>query len=283
MIELELKGFYWPDSIEEAISILKKNKDENIEVIAGGTEINMKHINVDYLVDITELGLNYIKESDEFIKIGSTSNIREIEESEIIQQKPFETLHDAAYKWTENVKHQSTIGGNICEAIPSSDMSAPLIALNSEATIVGPNGERTVKVENIAKGFRQTILNDDEILKEFLIPKYGKHTYSKYKRIVRTEHDITLTGVGIRVDMDGETIENASIGVQCACETPLKVTKTEKILESRKINEKTIKEAMSQIGEECTPRSSLRASKEYRKHLEKTLLKKSLKEIKEEI
>lgn len=278
-----LQKYYQPNSIEEAYTILDKHLEDNIEVIAGGTEINLKHLNNDYLVDINNLGLNYVKEDNKWIRIGATTTIWEIETSDIIKRKPYEALYQAAYKWTQNVKHQSTIGGNICEAIPSSDMTAPIIALDGLGIIEGPQGEREMSVQNIAENFRQTALNDNEILKEIKIPKKSSNTYSKYKRIVRTEHDITLTGVAIKLTIKNSKIQSPNIGVLGASKIPIQPQKTIETLENKEINKETVKRALKTIGDECAPRSSLRASEEYRKHLEKTLLKKGLNEIQEEV
>lgn len=278
-----MQKYYQPNSIEEAYTILDKHLEDNIEVIAGGTEINLKHLNNDYLVDINNLGLNYVKEDNKWIRIGATTTIWEIETSDIIKRKPYEALYQAAYKWTQNVKHQSTIGGNICEAIPSSDMTAPIIALDGLGIIEGPQGEREMSVQNIAENFRQTALNDNEILKEIKIPKKSSNTYSKYKRIVRTEHDITLTGVAIKLTIKNSKIQSPNIGVLGASKIPIQPQKTIETLENKEINKETVKRALKTIGDECAPRSSLRASEEYRKHLEKTLLKKGLNEIQEEV
>lgn len=283
MKDLNLNDYYQPESLQEAISILDEKKNKNIEVIAGGTEITLKHLNTNYLVDINDLGLKYVQKKDKEIKIGATTTIGEIEESQYIQKDQYRALYDAAYHWTENVKYQATIGGSICEAVPSSDMAAPLIALEAKAIIEGTEGEKSVKIEDIATSFGEIILEKNEILKEFIIPNYGKNTLSSFQRIVRTEHDVTLTGVALRLDMDGNIIENASIGVEVADEVPVKATETEETLEGEKLNEKTINKAMNKICNDCSPRSSLRASKEYREHLEEVLLKKALNECKEEI
>lgn len=109
-----MKKYFYPHSLEEAVSLLESKKD--IRPIAGGTEINLKHRDVECLVDLRNLSLNYIKSSRNEVRIGATTTIAEIEESSAIKQ--FKALYEAASHFTESMKHLATIGGTLQRVCP---------------------------------------------------------------------------------------------------------------------------------------------------------------------
>jgi CO/xanthine dehydrogenase FAD-binding subunit len=206
-----MREYFYPSSLEEAISILESHK--NIRPIAGGTEINLKHRDVD-LVDLRDLGLDYIYiESSGDVKIGATTTIAEIEESPEIEQ--YRALHEAAVHFTESVKHLATIGGNIAESVASSDMAPPLIALGARAVLVGRE-ERTLPAHKMFRGLRRSSIREGEILKEFILPKESRNsenTASSFQRIGRTEEDLSITSVAVRLTMKEKKVKDVGIGV----------------------------------------------------------------------
>ena len=262
-----MKKYFYPRSLEEAISLLETKK--NIMAIAGGTEVNLKHRDVDYLVDLRNLGLSYIKSSKNEVRIGATTTIAEVEESPVIEHK---ALHEAATHFTESVKHLATIGGNIAESVASSDMAPPLIALDAKAVLIGSKGERILPVHKMFKGLRKSSIEKGEILKEFILPKWDQNTSSSFQRMGRTEEDLSITSVAIRLTKENENVK-VGIGVGLACATPLKASKTEEFL---KKNGLLVEEASEVLIKETDPRSSIRASRDYRFMLEKTLFKRAL-------
>ena len=66
------------------------------------------------------------------------------------------------------------VGGNLCNAAPSADMAPPLLALEAEAVIAGPSGERRVPMADFFTGVRQTVLAPDELLVEIVVPRAGR-------------------------------------------------------------------------------------------------------------
>ena len=68
------------------------------------------------------------------------------------------------------VRNLATLGGNLCNAAPSADMAPPLLALDAEAVIAGPEGRRRVPVASFFLGVRRTVLAPDELLVEIAVP-----------------------------------------------------------------------------------------------------------------
>ena len=94
------------------------------------------------------------------------------------------------------MRNLATVGGNLCNAAPSADMAPPLVALEAEAVIAGPGGERRVPMADFFTGVRKTVLAPNEMLVELIVPPPGAHSGGQYLRHTpRRELDIAVVGV----------------------------------------------------------------------------------------
>ena len=50
------------------------------------------------------------------------------------------------------IRNRGSIGGNLCNAAPSADIAPPLIVLGAVAHIAGPEGEKSMLVEEFFLG-----------------------------------------------------------------------------------------------------------------------------------
>src|SRR5947207_3834347 len=71
------------------------------------------------------------------------------------------------------VRNRGTIGGNVCSNDPTNHFPPLLVALGAELTIVGPNGERTVDVDEFFEGVYMTAVQPGELLTSVRIPAKG--------------------------------------------------------------------------------------------------------------
>ena len=105
------------------------------------------------------------------------------------------------------VKGRATVGGNLCNASPAADSVPALIAAGAIASIVGPNGRREARVEDIATGPGKTSLAKGEIVTSFLLPPRPPHSGDAYLRFTpRTEMDIAVVGAGVNLTLDDKGV-----------------------------------------------------------------------------
>ena len=136
-------GYFDASGVDEAVSVLGK-LGKNAKILAGGTDLlnlmKLRKVVPEFVINIKNIkGMEYIHEN-EGLKIGALTRISAIRESEIIKQG-YMSLFDAA-EWfgTPQIRNMATVGGNVCRSSPSSDMIAPLMALDAKLKLVGPNG-----------------------------------------------------------------------------------------------------------------------------------------------
>ena len=125
--------------------------------MAGGTDllVDMKNgrIKPKYLISIMKIpGLNHIIENEEGLRIGARTTFQEIEESQLVKDKYKLIIEAVESLGTVQTRNMSTIGGNICNALPSADMPPALVALDAKVKIVSKNGERILPLVEFFSG-----------------------------------------------------------------------------------------------------------------------------------
>jgi carbon-monoxide dehydrogenase medium subunit len=268
-----------PKTIEETISILGENPNKAL-VIAGGTDLLVtRPADTEVLVDISRLPLSYI-ENGEHLRIGATTNFNTILRSEHLQRGPHRIIVDAAKEIGHlNLRHLATIGGNLCNAVPSADAAIPLIALDAEALISGVEGERKVKLEDFFTSVRETVLEGNEILKEIVVPLQPPRTGASFQKIGRTNVDIAVVNVSVRLTLgeDGDC-EDVRVVLGAVAPTPIRARKAEETLVGRKPSEEIFVKAAEVAVLESRPISDVRADGEYRREMCGVLVRRALKE-----
>jgi CO/xanthine dehydrogenase FAD-binding subunit len=278
--------FHYPANIDEASRLLQDC--ENTLPIAGGTDLailmDKKVIRPNGLVDLTNLGLNYINLEQGYIHIGPATTFSEILDSEIIR-----SYLPAFYAAVEQIgsvqcRSMATIGGNLCSAVPSADSVPPLLVANATVLIAGLKRERTVALEDFFIGPRKTVLERGELLTEIRIPipiKNTKAVFIKYGR----RNALTISTVNLAVSLRLNSLKKilmARIAFGAVAPTPIRSTTAEAFLIGRVLDDFVIERAASIAMGEIRPITDQRASKEYRMELSEVLLRRALKQIRDQ-
>ncbi len=276
--------YHAPTSLSEALDMLA-TYDGKARVFAGGTDllVSMKRREVlpGHLISLKGIaqlkGVHY--DEKEGMKIGALVTLGEIEHSKTIQDK-FRVLWDAVQVMaSRQVRNLGTIGGNLCSAAPSADTAPPLIALDASVEIISSSGKRTVPVENFFKGPGESVLKPGEILTQIAIPHPLKKSNGAYFKLMRrAAMDLAQVGIAACLSFDSEKkiCRGARIALGAVGSTPIRAFKAEQVLLNKELNEAVGKEAGKIAALEANPRSSLRASKEYRKEMIEVMTKRAV-------
>jgi aerobic carbon-monoxide dehydrogenase medium subunit len=277
-----------PKSIEEATVLLSKYKYK-AKIIAGGTDVMLqarnKAIKPDYLVDITNIpGLDYINLDDQKgLKIGSLTTVRALETSAELQKKYPIIAQAAGQIGSIAIRNVATLGGNLCNALPSAETAQVMVALSAEARVIGPGGERTISFDDFFTGVGKTALKQDEILLEVTVPRPQPNTKGVYiKHSPRGTIDLAVINVTVVLTMepDHKTCKEARIVLGAVAPTPLRARKAEDILTGKVISDELIIKAAHLASDEANPRAgSIRGSPEYKKEMVKVLITRAIKQI----
>ena len=277
-----------PESIDETLAMLSKYSGRS-KIIAGGTDLMLqmryKTIEPEYLIDITRIsGMDYMTfDDDQGLKIGALTTIRSLETSIELQER-FPIIPQAARQLgSVAIRNVATVGGNLCNALPSAEASQVLVALLAQVRMIGPGGERVLPLENFFTGVGKTVLRPDELLLEILVPRLAPQTSGIYiKHSPRGPIDLAIVNVTVLMTMEpGQKMcRDARIVLGTVSPTPLRARKAENVLKGQKIDGALVDEAARVASDEAHPRrGSIRGSFEYKKEMVRVLTGRAIRQV----
>ncbi len=275
--------YFEPETIPEAINLLAKYGDE-AKLVAGGTDllVDMKRerIKPKCLVSLNKIPkLNYIIGEGEVLRIGARTTFSEVEESKSIKEKYSLLLEAAQVMGTVQIRSTATIGGNICNALPSADLPPALVALDSTVKIACKDGEKSMSLEEFLVGVRKTKLECYEILKEVQVKAPPARSGTAFLKLGRTSEDLALVNTAVRITLanDGKCREARIVVGGGVGPTLIRSKESESLLEGQVPNEGLFEEAAQRAckGLSCRP-TSIRGSPFYKNEVTKVLVKRAL-------
>ena len=180
-----------------------------------------------------------------------------------------------------SVRNVATVGGNLCHASPSADLTPPLIAMGTQVKLQGPEGERVIPLGDFHVGVNETALADNEIVKEFIVPHVSEKLAAAYNRIARTVVDIALVSSAVchRID-DTRTIQDVGVVLGAVGPTAIRAPDAENVLIGVSLEELatgTAQKAGEQASLAARAISDIRASQEFRTDMTSVLTERSIR------
>ncbi len=281
--------YFEAQTIEEAVSLLSKYGDK-AKVLAGGTDLivmmNQRTIIPKYIINVGCIAdLNYIRfDDEEGLKIGALTTIRDIEQSPQLQSRYRLICQAASQMASIGIRNVATVGGNLCNAVPSADMAPPLIALSAVAKVVSSAGERIILLEDFFTGPGTTVLGTDELLTEIQVPNLPAHTAGVYLKLgAKGLGDLATVGVAAVITLgsvDGGCAD-VKVVLGAVAPTPMRARQAEAVLKGKKIDEELTIKAAQSASDESSPIDDVRASAEYRREMVKVLARDAIKQAAE--
>ncbi|HNR95899.1 MAG TPA: FAD binding domain-containing protein [Anaerolineae bacterium] len=274
-----------PASVEESVAMLASLRGAG-RVIAGGTDLVIqlqhKERKASCLVDVTGIpGLAEIRREDSFIIVGAATTFAQLEQSPIVRRGAPVLAEAASWVGSPQIRNVGTLGGNVVNAQPAADGSIALLALDAEAEIANLTGRQWVPLDSlfVSPGVSR-IDATAEMITAFRFRPQAAWEGSAFERLARRRAlSLPLINVGVRVQLSAERthVRRVRISIGPVAPVPFRAGAAEKLLQSRPLDEATIREASEVAAREGNPRSSLlRASKEYRIELVRTLTERAL-------
>jgi aerobic carbon-monoxide dehydrogenase medium subunit len=267
-------------SVDGAIAALKEHGSE-ARIIAGGHSLlpmmKLRLANPEYLVDINDLReLSYIREFADEIRIGALTRHVELLKSDVLARH-FPVFADAEQVIADPVvRNRGTIGGSLCQADASEDLSAVCSALKARVVIRGGEGERVVDMSEFHIGPYMTAVGDGEMLTEVRIPLRAGGG-SAHEKVERRAGDFAIAATSAAVWIDGGTIAGAGIALSAVGPTTVEVTRAEELLRGSRPSEEIFEQAGQIAAEDCSPVADGRGPIDYKRHLAGVLTKRALR------
>jgi aerobic carbon-monoxide dehydrogenase medium subunit len=267
-------------SVENALELLARYGPE-ARILAGGHSLipmmKLRLAQPEVLVDINGLAqLGYITRSDGELRIGALARHAELLDSAVAGQL-FAILHDAERVIADPVvRNWGTVGGSLCQADPSEDLSAAFAALKGTMVIRGQDGSRQVSAREFHTGPYETMVGPGEMLIEIRLP-VRPGGGSAYLKVARRVGDWPVGAAGAAVWVDGETITDAGIGLTAVGARNFAAAEAEEFLRGAPATEETYSRAGEIAAASCRPVSDQRGPADYKQHLARELTTRVLR------
>lgn len=253
-------------SLDEAYEIISKKKPARI--YGGGMYLRMGDRRIGIAVDLCDLGLDTIEETEEGFEIGAMATLRMLETHEGLNEC-YGNLFKEGLKDIIGVQFRNiaTVGGTVYNKYGFSDVIPPLLAVNATVHFHG-SGSISLKDYLVEEKYRR------DVLVKVTVPKVeGAKTSIKTARISRSDYPALVVAAS---QIDGKT--NIVVGAR-----PRRAALAEKAMEyvdsQGELTEEVAIRAGEMASEELAFGTNTRGSKEYRKHICKVLVKRALLEV----
>ncbi|MCE5342284.1 MAG: xanthine dehydrogenase FAD-binding subunit XdhB [Eubacteriales bacterium] len=278
--------FYQAISVQDAVRAL--SEDENAVIISGGSDV---------LIQIREgklagCSLVSIHDLPELVGVEKTTQgeviIRAATTFSHIANDPImlDAMPMLAYAVDQvggpQTRNIGTIGGNVCNGVTSADSASSLWALNATLELTGKDGTRLVPIREFYTGPGKTVRRHDEILVAIRIAKADYEgfggCYLKYGK--RNAMEIATLGCAamVKLSADKKTLTELRLAYGVAAPTPMRCVNTEAAVQGAPINEALLERIAEGALSEVKPRTSWRASKEFRLQLVCELGKRAVRQ-----
>lgn len=269
-------------NISETSDLLVKHGDRAL-IVGGGTLIHSLAARgvlaqVDVLVDIQDLGLDYVQQDDKGLRIGAMTRFSELEQvPEIMHNPTFGALRDALEYPPNQIKSIATVGGSIASSFVLFDIPIALLSLG--ATIHMNRGDlgREINLENLFQDYFVNTLQRGEFITELLLPSMPKETTSSFVKLETNANDLAIINIATSLTFDSDTCKDARIFVGGGVgSVPIRTRTVEEGLRGKALTQAVLDEVSQHVGSDVKPIDDHRASSRYRMHVTNVLMRRAL-------
>lgn len=274
-----------PRTLEEAVSLLDA-EDPTVRVISGGTAL-MLMMGSDIFRPSRLVSLRDIEDDYSSMSVTANGQFR------IGAMTTLSQLHDASelYRFAPvirnttrvlsnvRVRNVATIGGALAHGDPHMDLPPVLVALDAEVIAVGPGGERRIPVRELHKGYYETVLSGDELIKEVLIPPQPSRKAAYLKCTTRAAKDWPVLGVAVSVEIDDGTARDARVVIGSVGDRPSRVPEAEVVLKNSELRPDVIREAAEVTADSVDTLADEKGSAAFKKHLVRIYVERAISEV----
>jgi carbon-monoxide dehydrogenase medium subunit len=256
-------------SVDEALGLAAEYGDD-AKYLAGGHSLlplmKLRFASPAVLIDLGRLSeLSYIRDQGTHVAIGAMTRHADVASSPVLLADIPLLAHTAEAVGDPQIRHRGTIGGSVAHGDAASDLPASLLALDASFVVRGLSGTRTVPGAEFFRGIFETAIEPGELLTEIQVPKPGNPAAWSFQKFTKRAIDWAIVGVAVQ----GHAVALVNMG-----STPLRAAAVENALASGA----SIADAAVLAAAGTSAGSDIHASKAYREHLARVLVRRALEE-----
>jgi len=281
MTLLPMFRYECPDSLSRLEEVLLSSSARPT-FLSGGTDLipAMRAGKVDpsLVIDLKRVpDLTGVRETTSGLWIGALTPVQTLRTNDHVRQRATALRDCAQYFASWQVRNRATVGGNLGNGAPTADTAAPLVALGAEILTWRPLGGGRFSADDFWVTAGETVLHEDEIITGVAVPLETNTSSAYIKLGPREAMDIAIAGAAVMLRIEQGVLKGVRIGLGGAGSTPVRARTAEAFLLGRPLSDARFPEAGVLAADDCAPRTSRRASREYRLAVIPVLVERALR------
>jgi carbon-monoxide dehydrogenase medium subunit len=180
------------------------------------------------------------------------------------------------------VRNVATVGGALAHGDPHMDLPPVLIALGATITIVGPNGERCLSLEDLFRGYYETALEKNELISEVQVPVQGGKRAAYIKVTTGSADDWPALCVAAVLELQGKAVKSARVVASAATAKATRLAAVETMLAGVAIDDPLLARAGGAAAEEVEILPDIRGSVAYKRQLLRVCVRRAVRQALDE-
>jgi aerobic carbon-monoxide dehydrogenase medium subunit len=273
--------YFAPATVDEALALLARYGDD-AKILAGGQSLvpmmKLRIASPRYLIDVNGIeSLAGLRREGDRLVIGALCRHAEIAGSPLVREH-LPLMTDAANLTADvQVRNRGTVGGSLAHADPAGDWPTALLAFDTEVTITGGRGSRTLPLADFIVDAYTTALAPGEMLTGISIPFSMRPCGGAYVKFEKRAGDFAVASVGVQLEFDDRgALRRIAISLGAVGAFPTRAAAAEEALRGTTAPPAAIDEAERRVREAAQPFADTRGSVEYKRHLAGVLFRRAL-------
>ena len=272
----------------EEVCYILSTEGEKSRIVAGNVTLNELSkrgllSSVETLVDISLLGLDYVKLENNALRIGSMTSIASLTDSEPISGSlAFRSIRQAVTQVLPlQVRNAGTVGGSICTGLPFLDLPIALMVVDSDVRLLGKEGFHTVSLAEFHKGILSS--TTPQFLIEVVVPYDGTNQITRitgFQKFGVTGLDEAILNIAASVTFhEAFQIQNARLLAGGRGMDIVELTEASQFLADERLSLEASVKAGDIAADVLDPPTDLRGTSKFKKRIAKVLVQRVLEDI----
>jgi carbon-monoxide dehydrogenase medium subunit len=275
-----VREYYHATSLRDALKKLGRN-DEQIPVPVTGAFhlISSKLRAATCLVDVSGVGLDYVKLEGRKLAIGGTATFQQIVMSKELGEALHGLLPNAARAYSTKIQRNATTLQDVLFGYATYfDLLTALLALDAQVKVQGKQ-KRVVPLQQFFVKDNRAVLSNSEIATEFFAKLPSGDVGASWQRVALTDGDsVAILDVVAVLKMTGKKCAEIRIAIGGGLPAPVRLSALEQELAGQVLDAALVESVSAKAGESIQPVSDVRGTAQYRKQISGVLVRRAIAE-----
>jgi CO/xanthine dehydrogenase FAD-binding subunit len=275
-----VQEYYHASSLRDALKKLGKNEQQVPAPVTGAFHlVSSKLRAATCLVDISAVGLDYVKLEGRKIAIGGTATFQQIVTSKELNEALNGLLPRAARTYSTKIQRNATTLQDVLFGYATYfDLLTALLALDTQVKVQGKT-KRVVSLQQFFAKDNRAVLSNQEIATEFSAKLPSGDVGASLQRVALTDGDaVAILNVVAVLKMTGKKCAEVRIAVGSGVPAPVRLAQLEQELTSKPLDAALVESVSAKASDLIQPISDVRGSAQYRKQISGVLVRRAIEE-----